>query len=348
MDEMNFFPFNENDTQNFSEKTVIGYLLRKIKEQDAYIKTITKGDKGDKGDKGNKGDKGDKGDRGEKGEAGNDASVILNFHDFAGNPFTNAVFEQSEFNRPLENGENFYCFWRNTSTNVIYACYYKVTNIEGTAFYGELLDSYQITGEKGAKGDTGAQGEIGPQGPQGEAGPQGPQGEKGIGIPDGGTAGQFLQRTADGTAWANISGSEFDIIDTGMQVGTVAITGSAGNKQLEITVDVEDVASNNSSMAIRKDLMLAISPDGSSENAKQILLSIYDGALSIRLSYGIEIFSVTPVVYEGYISSGSPQTRIIVKDFNGVSYPNGLSIANLSDTAQVQAMYGMQAIKKSA
>ena len=167
VDEMSFFPFNENDTQNFSEKTVIGYLLRKIKEQDAYIKTITKGDKGDKGDKGNKGDKGDKGDRGEKGEAGNDASVILNFHDFAGDPFTNAVFEQSEFNRPLENGENFYCFWRNTSTNIIYACYYKVTNVEGTAFYGELLDYYRVTGQTGAKGDKGEKGDKGDKGDTG-------------------------------------------------------------------------------------------------------------------------------------------------------------------------------------
>ena len=167
MDEIDIFPFNENDTQNFSEKTVIGYLLRKIKEQDAYIKTITKGDKGDKGDNGDKGDKGDKGDRGEKGEAGNDASVILNFHDFAGDPFTNAVFEQSEFNRPLENGENFYCFWRNTSTNVIYACYYKVTNIEGTAFYGELLDSYQITGERGPQGPEGPKGDKGDKGDPG-------------------------------------------------------------------------------------------------------------------------------------------------------------------------------------
>ena len=167
MDEIKFFPFNENDTQNFSEKTVIGYLLRKIKEQDAYIKTITKGDKGDKGDKGNKGDKGDKGDRGEKGEAGNDASVILNFHDFAGDPFTNAVFEQSEFNRPLENGENFYCFWRNTSTNIIYACYYKVTNVEGTAFYGELLDNYRVTGAKGDKGDKGVKGDKGDKGDPG-------------------------------------------------------------------------------------------------------------------------------------------------------------------------------------
>ena len=164
---MNFFPFNENDTQNFSEKTVIGYLLRKIKEQDAYIKTITKGDKGDKGDKGEKGDKGDKGDKGEKGEAGNDASVMLNFHYFAGDPFTNAVFQQSEFNRPLENGENFYCFWRNTSTNVIYACYFKVTNIEGVAFYGELLNDYRITGERGPQGPEGPKGDKGDKGDPG-------------------------------------------------------------------------------------------------------------------------------------------------------------------------------------
>ena len=64
------------------------------------------------------------------------------------------------------------------------------------------------TGPQGQKGDTGAQGPQGPQGPQGSTGPagakgdkgdtgaQGPQGPAGTGIPTGGTAGQYLQRTS--------------------------------------------------------------------------------------------------------------------------------------------------------
>lgn len=80
------------------------------------------------------------------------------------------------------------------------------------------------TGPQGPKGDTGAagpqgatgpqgpageRGEVGPQGPKGdtgETGPRGPQGEQGpagVGVPSGGTAGQVLSKTADGTAWTD-------------------------------------------------------------------------------------------------------------------------------------------------
>ena len=68
------------------------------------------------------------------------------------------------------------------------------------------------TGPTGATGAVGPQGKTGPQGPQGErglqgpVGPQGPQGiqgERGIGVPDGGTEGQVLTKTASGTAWAD-------------------------------------------------------------------------------------------------------------------------------------------------
>lgn len=64
-------------------------------------------------------------------------------------------------------------------------------------------------GLQGPKGDRGEQGSQGPQGPKGETGdtgPQGPQGEQGpagVGVPSGGTAGQVLSKTADGTAWTD-------------------------------------------------------------------------------------------------------------------------------------------------
>ena len=65
------------------------------------------------------------------------------------------------------------------------------------------------TGETGPQGVTGLQGpagergEVGPQGPKGDPGDQGLQGPPGVGVPSGGTAGQVLSKTADGTAWTD-------------------------------------------------------------------------------------------------------------------------------------------------
>lgn len=64
-------------------------------------------------------------------------------------------------------------------------------------------------GPKGDQGDQGIQGIQGPQGPKGdtgakgETGPRGEQGPAGVGVPSGGTAGQVLSKTADGTAWTD-------------------------------------------------------------------------------------------------------------------------------------------------
>ena len=55
-------------------------------------------------------------------------------------------------------------------------------------------------GPTGAKGDAGQQG---PQGPKGDSGDTGPQGPGGVGVPSGGTAGQVLSKTEDGTAWTD-------------------------------------------------------------------------------------------------------------------------------------------------
>ena len=55
-------------------------------------------------------------------------------------------------------------------------------------------------GIQGPKGDPGAKGETGPKGDMGDPGPQGPAG---VGVPSGGTEGQILSKTADGTAWTD-------------------------------------------------------------------------------------------------------------------------------------------------
>lgn len=57
-----------------------------------------------------------------------------------------------------------------------------------------------ITGIKGEKGD---KGDTGEQGPQGDTGPQGPKGEDAT-LPEGGTEGQFLKKTATGEEWGDV------------------------------------------------------------------------------------------------------------------------------------------------
>lgn len=58
-------------------------------------------------------------------------------------------------------------------------------------------------GLQGPKGNRGEQGIQGPQGPKGDTGDIGPQGPAGAGVPSGGTAGQVLSKTEDGTAWTD-------------------------------------------------------------------------------------------------------------------------------------------------
>lgn len=65
---------------------------------------------------------------------------------------------------------------------------------KGDAFTYSDFTQEQLAGLKGPKGDTG---ETGPRGPQGEPG------TPGVGVPSGGTAGQILSKTADGTAWTD-------------------------------------------------------------------------------------------------------------------------------------------------
>ena len=57
-----------------------------------------------------------------------------------------------------------------------------------------------IAGIKGEKGD---KGDAGERGPQGEQGPQGPKGADAT-LPEGGTEGQFLKKTATGEEWGDV------------------------------------------------------------------------------------------------------------------------------------------------
>ena len=67
----------------------------------------------------------------------------------------------------------------------------------------EWVEYGSLQGPQGLKGDTGDIGPQGPQGPQGDPGPQGPAGADAT-LPEGGTTGQVLTKTADGEAWQDV------------------------------------------------------------------------------------------------------------------------------------------------
>lgn len=69
-------------------------------------------------------------------------------------------------------------------------------------------------------------------GPRGEQGPEGPAGPAGEGIPTGGTAGQVLTKTADGTAWQDAPESGITGTVAIAQGGTGATTAAAARSNL--------------------------------------------------------------------------------------------------------------------
>ena len=140
------------------------------------------GPQGPKGDTGETGPKGDAGETGPKGETGaTGATPVISM---------TATVDQT------------------TGTpNVIVS---KSGSDEAPSF------NLAITGIKGEKGD---KGDTGDQGPQGETGPQGPKGADAT-LPEGGTTGQVLTKTADGEAWKT---PEVDL-----SYGFVEITSTVG------------------------------------------------------------------------------------------------------------------------
>lgn len=79
--------------------------------------------------------------------------------------------------------------------------------IKGAKEYQFFFDINKIDGIQGPQGEQGPQGAQGAQGPagkDGQTGPAGPQGENGVGVPVGGTTGQFLAKASDAdydTVW---------------------------------------------------------------------------------------------------------------------------------------------------
>ena len=131
-----------------------------------------KGDTGDTGPQGQQGIQGPKGDPGAKGETG----------------------PKGEQGDPGPKGDAF--------------TYSDFTQEQLAGLKGPKGDTGETgpRGPQGEQGPTGAKGDAGqqgPQGPKGDTGDPGPQGPPGVGVPSGGTAGQVLSKTADGTAWTD-------------------------------------------------------------------------------------------------------------------------------------------------
>ena len=182
-----------------------------------------------KGQKGDKGDKGIQGDKGDKGVGIKECTLSSTIESL--NPAINRINLQFNMDdgstlptvsflvKDGINGNDIFTFGGIVSespiisTNIMSATYYTIntgdlieTNIFEPKLYDHVIDRlgnvYTVTGWNDArtltylvyfsgiclKGDTG------------------PQGERGTGVPDGGTAGQVLTKTADGTAWQDAQG----------------------------------------------------------------------------------------------------------------------------------------------
>lgn len=93
-----------------------------------------------------------------------------------------------------------------------------------------------FSGLKGEKGDTGA---------DGQPGQQGPKGDPGEGVPAGGTAGQVLTKTADGTAWETPTGGSVPAVSDTDHAGYVPTVVSPGGPVVwELPIPGSDAEAN--------------------------------------------------------------------------------------------------------
>lgn len=185
-------------------------------------------------------------------------------------------------------------------------------------------------------------------------GQQGPQGE---GVPSGGAVGQFLQKTPEGTAWANVpgSGAEWEKVTFTDEAPTTTIEISGGVKQIKIRASGEDIPHEGDDCAVlSEEILIYLSPDGtmSEETMKALVLSVYNGAASMAYAHGFEYFTNDVVTYDcssmGFGTAGSTTGRqFVLKDISGATYPDGLSIASLPDGAAAQAMYAVKSMRKT-
>lgn len=130
---------------------------------------------------------GPQGPQGERGYTGKDALywVTGSFFDAAHDPYIgyNWTIQEHEisnyFSRDeVEYGDTFFNLFRNTVTGNVFATYWAIVGIEGSAAKYATVMKFEST--RGPQGLQGNQGPQGIQGPEGPIGAQGPQGEQGI------------------------------------------------------------------------------------------------------------------------------------------------------------------------
>lgn len=136
---------------------------------------------------------------------------------------------------------------------------------------------------------------------------------------------------------------------------TTTIETSGGVKQLKIRVSGEDIPHEGDDCAVlSEEIVLYLYPDGatSEETMKALVLSVYNGAASMAYAHGFEYFTNDVVTYDcsslGMVTSEFTGRQFVLKDISGATYPDGLSIASLPDSAAVHAMYAVEALKKAA
>lgn len=216
----------------------------------------------------------------------------------------------------------------------------KVTLTDGTEFVAGEFTAPQ--GPAGPQGIQGEQGPTGATGPQGIQGPQGEQGPAGEGVPSGGTAGQFLQKTADGTAWADVTGgtgggSNVTIYADKFEASETSITNDVGKDTLHIYFTLPEpngpsnpyMASTNTSygryaaakllVMINEDPMTIVEIDVPSDGGSGTpVVARAAGGINANV-----VYSVSRMFWN------SGKFYINVQNVDEVTAPAGLSIAEL-------------------
>lgn len=140
---------------------------------------------------------------------------------------------RDKFNRTPKTGDEFIFVYKDTGSNKTYLACATVAAITNQV-NSDVTDFVETTGAQGAKGDNGT------------------------GVPDGGTAGQFLQKTDDGTAWASIDlSSKADTNGTypDMTVGNATNATTAQSATTATSATTAETATNatNATHAINAD-----------------------------------------------------------------------------------------------
>ena len=223
----------------------------------------------------------------------------------------------------------------------------KVTLTDGTEF-----SAGEFAAPQGPTGPTGPQGPTGPTGPQGNIGPTGPTGPAGEGVPSGGTAGQFLQKTADGTAWADVTGgtgggSNVTIYADEFEASETSITNDLGKDTLHIYFTLPEpngpsnpyMASTSTSYGryATAKLMIGINDNPmtiveidvpSSSNGGNIVVARAAGGINTNVVYRVSKMQWV-----------SGKFYIDVQNVDEVTAPAGLSITELKGKTLVAALF---------